>query len=102
MNSCFHPGFPHHIAGKAVTGGTVRVSVQGRGRFSWLKLDKTYDLCSVVPTQCPISAGPLTLSIQREIPKSPVVSWHSHACVCKSATWLEDHSTIHQDAPKHC
>lgn len=55
-----------------VSGGKVAVKVQGRGTLSFLNLSKEYDLCSVIPTSCPIKAGSTTISIRREIPNAPV------------------------------
>ena len=57
-----------------MSGGKVAVKVQGRGTLSFLNLSKEYDLCSVIPTSCPIKAGSTTISIRREIPNAPVVS----------------------------
>ncbi len=60
--------------GKQVTGGTIKVNVKGTGFLSFVSLNKQYDLCSVVPTPCPIQAGPISIAITRKIPRSPIVS----------------------------
>ena len=61
-------------AGQEVKGGSVHVSVQGTGKLSFLNLEKDYDLCSVIPTRCPIKKGPASISITRQLPNIPIVS----------------------------
>ena len=54
-----------------VTGGKVQVSVVGKGRLSFIKYQKDYEICSTFPSGCPIKKGPLSFSFSREIPALP-------------------------------
>ena len=47
------------------------MSVQGRGNLKKLNINKQYDLCSVIPTSCPIKQGPITIDIARKLPTTP-------------------------------
>ena len=58
-----------------VTGGTVNIDVSPTGFFSFVKKHYSVQLCSVLPTGCPVKKGQTTITTTKTLPNSiPSVS----------------------------